>query len=59
MFPSKTAQSPGPVGVGGFGGSYFFDGLIDEPFVFDDELSAAEVSDIYTDGISGDNGGSD
>jgi hypothetical protein len=36
-----------------------FDGLIDEVIIFDRDLSAAEISDIYTNGISGDKGGSD
>jgi hypothetical protein len=36
-----------------------FDGLIDEVAVFDRELSAAEVSDIYTNGIDGTKGGND
>jgi hypothetical protein len=41
------------------GGSNFFDGLIDEPIGFDRALSGAEVSDLYTDGIDGANGGND
>jgi hypothetical protein len=37
----------------------YYDGLIDEVAVFDRELSSAEVLDIYTNGISGNKGGSD
>ena len=36
-----------------------FDGLIDEPIVFDRALSASEIADLYNDGISKNNGGSD
>jgi len=36
-----------------------FDGLIDEVAIFNRKLSAAEVNEIYTDGIDGDNGGND
>lgn len=35
------------------------DGLVDEPFVFNRALSATEANNIYSDGISGDKGGSD
>jgi hypothetical protein len=45
--------------VGGFGGSQYFDGLIDEAIVFNTALSAAEVAEIDADGISGNNGGND
>jgi hypothetical protein len=37
----------------------FFDGLIDETIVLNRELSASEVSELYTNGISGNKGGSD
>ena len=36
-----------------------FDGLIDEAIIFDRALSAAEVLEIYTTGISGNKGGND
>jgi len=36
-----------------------FDGLIDEVAIFNKELSAAEVSDIYTNGLDGTKGGND
>jgi len=42
-----------------FEGDYDFDGLIDEVAVFNDELTSTEINNIYTDGISGDKGGSD
>lgn len=44
--------------IGRMEGTYY-DGLIDEVAVFDRELSSAEVLDIYTNGISGNKGGSD
>lgn len=37
----------------------FADGLIDEVIIFDRALSATEVSEIYTNGISGNKGGND
>ena len=36
-----------------------FDGLIDEPVVFNDALSSSEVSEIHVSGISGNKGGND
>ena len=39
--------------------AYAFDGLIDEVGVFSRALSATEVSNIYTDGLFGDNGSGD
>lgn len=39
--------------------SGYFDGLLDEVIVFNRALSAAEILDIYTNGISGNKGGSD
>ena len=36
--------------------NYTFDGLIDEPAVFDRELSAAEILEIYRNGIDGTKG---
>jgi len=39
--------------------TYDFDGLIDEVGVFSRALSATEVSNIYTDGLFGDNGSGD
>jgi len=38
---------------------YQFDGLMDEVIIFDRNLSAAEVTAIYTDGIDGTKGGTD
>jgi hypothetical protein len=47
-----------PFKIGNRGGLYF-DGNIDEVAVFDRELSATEISNIYTTGISGNKGVSD
>jgi len=44
-------------GVGDFG--QYFDGLIDQPVIFDRALSAAEILDLYNDGIEGEKGGND
>ena len=44
--------------AGGSNGQYF-DGLIDQPIVFDRALSAAEVLNLYNDGIEGEQGGND
>lgn len=46
------------VGDGG-GLTNEFDGLIDEVIIFDRALSAAEILNIYNDGIDGSNGGND
>ena len=45
--------------VGSMGGSRFFDGLIDEPGVWDVALSSTDISSIYTNGIDGSKGGND
>lgn len=45
--------------IGSTVASQYFAGQIDEVAVFDRELSATEVLDIYTNGISGNKGGSD
>lgn len=38
---------------------YYFDGLIDEAIVLSRDLSATEISNIYSNGITGNKGGSD
>ena len=48
-----------PFRIGQYQNENYFDGLIDEIIIFDKALSAAEVADLYNDGISGDTGGSD
>jgi len=45
--------------IGGNSTSTPWDGLIDEPIIFDRALSAAEVKYIYDNGITGDKGASD
>ena len=58
IYNSSSEFRLGATGTGGSSGSYF-DGLIDEPFVFDDELTSAQVAEIYSSGISGNKGGND
>lgn len=53
------ADGGGNFRVGSFGGSMHWSGLIDEIAIFNDDLSAAEVLEIYTYGIDGANGGND
>lgn len=39
--------------------NFYFDGLVDDLAIFDRELSAAEVSEIYNNGVDGSKGGND
>ena len=42
--------------IGGSGTLYSWDGLIDEPILFNDALIGAEILEMYQNGIDGDKG---
>ena len=45
--------------IGGIGTLYSWDGLIDEPILFNDALIGAEILEMYQNGIDGDKGAND
>jgi hypothetical protein len=57
-FTAGIYGSTAPFWIGAGVGEYF-DGLIDQPIIFDRALSAAEILDLYNDGNEGEKGGND
>jgi hypothetical protein len=58
-YTTNIYNNTGVFRIGSYGGAAHMDGLVDEVAIFSRALSSAEVSAIYNNGLTGNNGGND